>query len=180
MNSRRPVNSHGSVAFLMNANIPTVRRIDWLYTVPHLLVMFGLILLLWTVKFRNNFNLAILYGALGYLVYSFGSKAFLLRHQRRGINLSKLGLFPEAIYEFQSSYSFLSKYSWIDKYRFLTMLDSSAIPYREMALCNVAFSYAQVDEKSRAEEFYRMAMEEFPESDLAKTGLEYVESGKRK
>lgn len=91
----------------MSANIPTVRRIAWLYTVPHLLVMFGLILLLWTVQFRNNFNLAMLYGALGYLVYSFGSKALLLRHHRRGINLSKLGLFPEAISEFQLSYSFL-------------------------------------------------------------------------
>jgi hypothetical protein len=164
----------------MNANIPTVRRIAWLYMVPHLLVMFGLIFLLWTVQFRNNFTLAMLYGALGYLVYSFGSKALLLRHHRRGINLSKLRLFPEAISEFQSSYSFLSKYSWIDKYRFITMLDSSAIPYREMALCNVAFSYVQVDEKSRAEEFYRKALEEFPESALAKSGLEYVESSERK
>jgi len=166
--------------FLMNANIPTVRRIAWLYMIPHLLVMFGLILLLWKVQFRNNFNLAMLYGALGYLVYSFGSKALLLRHHRRGINFSKLRLFPEAISEFQSSYSFLSKYSWIDKYRLVTMLDSSAIPYREMALCNVAFSYAQVDEKSRAEEFYRKALEEFPESALAKSGLEYVESRERK
>jgi hypothetical protein len=49
-----------------------------------------------------------------------------------------------------------------------------------MALCNVAFSYAQVDEKSRAEDFYRKALEEFPESALAKSGLEYVESGERK
>jgi Tfp pilus assembly protein PilF len=49
-----------------------------------------------------------------------------------------------------------------------------------MALCNVAFSYAQVEEKSRAEEYYRKALEEFPESVMAKSGLEYVESGERK
>ena len=118
-----------------------------------------------------------LYGALGYLVYSFGSKALLVRHHRRGITLSKRGLFREGISEFQSSYWFLSKYSWIDKYRFITMLDSSAIPYREMALCNIAFCYAQVDEKSRAEEFYRKALDQFPESAMAKSGLEDVESG---
>lgn len=49
--------------FLMSANIPTVRRITWLYTLPHLLVMFGLILVLWKVLFPNNFDLAMLYGA---------------------------------------------------------------------------------------------------------------------
>lgn len=141
--------------------------------------MSGLILLLWKVQFPNSFDLAVLYGALGYLVYSFGSKALLLRHHRRGIRFSKLKLFREAIREFESSYSFLSKYSWVDKYRFITMLDSSALPYREMALCNVAFSYAQVEERSRAKEYYRMALEEFPESVMAKSGLEYVESAKR-
>jgi tetratricopeptide (TPR) repeat protein len=141
--------------------------------------MFGLILVLWKIQFPDNFNLAILYGALGYLAYSFGSKAILLRHHRQGINLSKLGLFREAIDEFQSSYSFLRKYPWIDKYRFITMLDSSAVPYREMALCNIAFSYVQLDEKVKAQEYYRKALEESPESDMAKSGLEYVESGER-
>ena len=163
----------------MSSNVPIVRRIAWLYTLPHLLVMFALILLLWKVQFPNNFDLAILYGAVGYLIYSFGSKALLLRHHRRGIRLSKLKLFREAIPEFQSSYDFLNKYSWLDKYRFITMLDSSALPYREMALCNLAFSYAQVEEKSRAEEYYRRALEEFPESVMAKSGIEYVESGEK-
>ena len=164
----------------MSGNIPIVRRIAWLYTLPHLLVMFGLILLLWRVLFPNEFDLAMVYGALGYLVYSFGSKALLLRHHRRGIRLVNLKLFREAIPEFQSSYSFLSKYGWIDKYRSITMLDSSAMPYREMALCNVAFSYAQVDEKSKADEYYQKALDEFPESVMAKSGLVYVESLQRK
>jgi tetratricopeptide (TPR) repeat protein len=166
--------------FLMSANIPMVRRIAWLYTVLHVLVMFGLILLLWRIQFPNNFDLAMFYGALGYLIYSFGSKALLLRHHRRGIRLSKLKLFREAIPEFLSSYSFLSKHSWVDKYRFITMLDSSAVPYREMALCNIAFSYAQVEENSRAEEYYRKALEEFSQSVMAKSGLEHVESRERK
>jgi Tfp pilus assembly protein PilF len=54
------------------------------------------------------------------------------------------------------------------------MLDSSAIPYREMALCNMAFSYVQLDQKEKAEHYYRKALQHFPESDLAKSGLEYV------
>jgi tetratricopeptide (TPR) repeat protein len=164
----------------MNANITTVRRIAWSYTIPHLLLMLGLILLLWKVQFPDKFDLALLYGALGYLAYSFGSKAILLRNHHRGINLSNLGLFRDAIPEFQSSYSFLSRFSWLDKFRFLTMLDSSAIPYREMALCNIAYAYIRLDEKAKAQEYYRKALAEFPDSEMAKSGLEYIEPGEGK
>jgi hypothetical protein len=38
----------------------------------------------------------------------------------------------------------LNRYAWIDKYRFIIMLDSSAIAYSEMALCNIAYSYIQL------------------------------------
>ena len=141
--------------------------------------MFGLILLLWTTRFPDNFNMAMGYGALGYLIYSFGSRAILLRSHRRGINLSKRGLFSEALAEFRSSYLFLSKNSWIDKYRVIVMLDSSAIPYREMALCNLAYCYLQINEKGKAQEYYRKAVAEFPGSEVAKSGLEQVESEAR-
>jgi hypothetical protein len=33
----------------------------------------------------------------------------------------------------------------------------------------------QLDEMDTAREYYRIALEEFPDSDLAKSGLEYVE-----
>jgi hypothetical protein len=164
----------------MSANIPTVKRIAWSYTILHLLLMLGLILLLWKVKFPDRYDLAMLYGALVYLAYSYGSKSILLKYQRRGVTLTKLGLFRESITEFQASYSFFSKYAWIDKYRFLTMLDSSAVPYREMALCNIAYSHIQLDEKFKAQEYYQRALTEFPESSIAKNGLEYIESGEGK
>jgi hypothetical protein len=38
-----------------------------------------------------------------------------------------------------------------------------------MELCNVAFSHAQVEEKSRAAECYRKALEDFPESVMAES-----------
>ncbi len=138
--------------------------------------MFGLILFFWQMLSPGMVNLAVLYGALAYLAYSFGSKAVLLRHHKRGMSLSKLGLFREAIAEFRASHLFLSKYPWLDEYRFLTMLDSSAAPYREMALCNIAFSHLQLDERAEAREYYRKAVEEFPRSEMAKNGLAYVES----
>jgi tetratricopeptide (TPR) repeat protein len=162
----------------MSTSNSTVKRIAWLSTIPHLLLMSGLILLLWRLLFPGKFNLAMIYGALAYLIYSFGSKAIILRHHRRGIALTKARLFREAISQFQSSYEFLSKHSWTDKYRFIIMLDSSAIPYREMALCNIAYGYVQLGDTVKAQGYYQKALEEFPDSDLAKNGLEYLEQEK--
>jgi tetratricopeptide (TPR) repeat protein len=160
----------------MSARIPIVKRAAWPSLIPQLLLMFGLILLFWLIKFTDQFNLAVVYGTLAYLVYSFGSKAIILRHHRQGMNLSKLGRFREATDEFKASHAFFSEYWWIDKYRFITMLDSSAISYREMALCNTAFSYIQLNETAKAEQFYRKALQEFPDSEIAKSGLEYIQS----
>ena len=56
------------------------------------------------------------------------------------------------------------------------MLDSSALSYREMALVNIAYSYVQLDEKATALKYYQRALEEFPESKMAQSGIEYVAS----
>jgi len=162
--------------FLMNAKRAIVRKIAWSYTIPQLMLMFALIVLLWKSFFPGDLNLAVAYGAVVYLLYSFASKAFLLRNHRRGLYLTKIQSFRDAIVAFQLSYAFLKKYAWLDKYRFITMLDSSAVSYREMALCNIAYSYAQLHENIEASGYYRRALEEFPESKMAKTGIEYIES----
>jgi tetratricopeptide (TPR) repeat protein len=137
--------------------------------------MLAIVLLVWKVFLPNDFRRASVYGVAIYLIYSFGSKALWLKNHRRGIYLTKLDSYQDAINEFRLSYEFLSKYSWLDKYRFITMLDSSAVSYREMALCNIAYSYAQLNDRSAALQSYRRAVEEFPESEMAKSGISYLE-----
>jgi tetratricopeptide (TPR) repeat protein len=129
--------------------------------------MLGLIWLLWKVFFPDKFDLAMICGSLCYLAYSIGSRSVFLKRHRQGIRLLRLGLFREAIREFESSYSFLSKSPWLDDYRFITMLDSSALHYREMALRNIAFAYIQLGEEATAQEYYRKTLAEFPESEVA-------------
>ena len=159
----------------MRGESHTIRRITWIYTLPHLLVMFGLIWIFWKVWFPGNFNNALLAGAVLYLAYSFGSKAILTGSHKRGIDLLNNRQFREAISSFHSSYSFLTRYEWLDRYRFITLLDSSAISYREMALCNIAYAYARLGERGKSREYYQKALIEFPGSDLAKNGLKFID-----
>ena len=160
----------------MSTQTPIVRKTAWVYVIPQLLLMFGLMVVVWKIFLPDDFRRASVYGAIIFLIYSFASKSLLLKNHRRGIYLTKLEAYHEAIDEFRLSYEFLKRYPWLDKYRFITMLDSSAVSYREMALCNIAYSQAQLKEKVEALQSYRRAVEEFPESEMAKSGIKYLES----
>ena len=56
------------------------------------------------------------------------------------------------------------------------MMSASAISYREMALCNIAFCYSQLGDGQKAESYYRRALDEFPNSALAVAALRMIES----
>ena len=153
-----------------------VRRTARHYTVLHLLMMAAAIVFIWKIFLPRDFLSASIYGVVAYLVYSFGSRSILLRYHRTGMKLSKLGSYKDAIREFELSHQFLTRHSWLDRFRFITMLDESAISYREMALCNIAYSYVQLQEPAQALRYYERAREEFPESELAQSGVKHVQS----
>jgi tetratricopeptide (TPR) repeat protein len=117
-------------------------------------------------------------GGAVYFVYSVGSRSILLKFHNRGMRLLQAQEYGEAILEFESSYGFFSKHMWIDRYRSITMMSPSAISYREMALVNIAACYYQVGQPANAKEYYRRALDEFPNS-MAREGLQYIESAEQ-
>ncbi len=119
---------------------------------------------------------AILYGALSYLVISFSLRNLIPKDHRNGMRKVKNGNFKKAISDFNNSYGFFEKNNWIDKYRFLTLLSSSRMSYKEMALNNIAFCYSQIGNGIKSKEFYERTLREFPESGLAKAGLNMLNS----
>ncbi len=119
---------------------------------------------------------AVLVGALAYVGLSMVLRFGIPSSHRRGIALFKKKRYEEAIPEFERSYSFFERSKWIDDFRFLTLLSSSRISYREMALLNIAFCYAQAGYGSKAKEYYKRALAEFPDSEMAITSLKMIES----
>jgi tetratricopeptide (TPR) repeat protein len=159
----------------MASNVPTVRQVAWISMVPQLLFM-GLLVFGYYLLGTQDF---ILYGALTYLVISLGLRYLIPSDHRQGMTLVKQKYFQQAIPYFQKSYDFFTKYSWIDKYRFITLLSSSKMSYREMALNNIAFCYGQIGDGDKSIEYYNRTLTEYPDNELAKAGLNLLKATKK-
>jgi len=156
----------------MSSKTPTIKQISWISIIPQLIVM-GVIMSLW---YLINPEKALLFGALTYLAISFSLRNLIPKDHRNGMKKVKNGNFKEAISDFEKSYEFFNKNEWIDKNRFLTLLSSSRISYKEMALNNIAFCYGQIGNGIKSKEFYERTLKEFPESAIAKAGLNMLNS----
>ena len=156
----------------MASSVPTVKQVAWISLIPQLTVMGLLIYVLYIFHSPEPF----LYGALTYLGLSFFLRNFVAKDHRDGMRLVKQNNFEDAISKFEKSVTFFTKNNWLDKYRFLTLLSSSKMTYKEMGLCNIAFCYSQTNNGEKAKEYYEQTLREFPENGLAIAGLRMMNS----
>lgn len=151
----------------MSSNVPTVRPIAWISVVLQLTLM-GLLILLWYQLKADNpfFN-----GALTYLILSFALRTLIPHNHKAGMTLVKQEKYLDAISHFKNSYDFFKRYEWLDKYRYLTLLSSAKMSYKEMALNNIAFCFGQMGDRTKSKEYYELTLQEFPNSGMARAGL---------
>lgn len=154
------------------ANIPIIRQVAWLALIPQLLFMWLLVAVFYFLSFEQF----ILFGAVSYLMVSFLLRNLIPTNHRKGIKLTKELKFQEAITEYEKSIQFFKKHSWLDKYRYLVLLNSSKMNFREMGLCNIAFCYGQIGNINKAEKYYNLVLTEFPENGIAQTGIRMINS----
>jgi tetratricopeptide (TPR) repeat protein len=156
----------------MASNVPTTKQIAWISLIPHFLIMGFIIYLYALLAFDDPF----LFGALTYVVISYALRNIVAKNHRQGIRLVKQQKFSEAIPAFEKSVRYFSDNSWVDKYRFLTLLSSSNMTYKEMGLCNIAFCYSQTGNGLKAKDYYEQTLKEFPANGLAIAGLNMLNS----
>ncbi len=156
----------------MSSNIPIVRQIAWLSIIPQLIIIV-LMMLIWYQFDKRNFMIL---SALSFLVIALILRKLIAKEHQNGIVKVKHEQFKDAILHFETSYNYFKQHNWIDKYRFLTLFSASKISYKEMALVNIAFCYGQIGEGKLSKSYYQKAIDEFPESKIAKTGLNFLNS----
>ena len=156
----------------MASNVPTIRQLSWLSVVPQLIVIGLLIFLYHLADFDEPFIL----GALTYSLLALVLRNIIAKNHRQGMRLVKQQKFADALPCFEKSVDYFAKNNWVDKYRYLTLLSSSKMTYKEMGLCNIAFCYSQTGNGQKAKEYYEQALKEFPENGLAIAGLNMLKS----
>ena len=156
----------------MSSGKPIIKQISWFSVIAQILLVFLLIKFLEFLNFSSNNSLIITW--VIFVSAALFLRNTIARHHRKGMRLVRAGKYKEAILEFEKSLEFFSKYSWVDKLRFITILSSSRITYKEMALVNIAFSYTQIGKGKLAKEYYEKALELFPDSQIAKSALNMI------
>lgn len=156
----------------MASKQPIVKQVAWMSMVPQLIILSFFIVI---ASYTGTESPAII-GALAYLSASVILKKTIPSDHRKGMVYFKKEEFGQALERFLSSYDFFNRYKWIDDWRYITLLSSSRISYREMALLNAAYCYGQIGEGAKAREYYQRTLEEFPGSAMAKAALRMLDS----
>ena len=151
----------------MSSDISVVRKIAWLALIPQFIFAIVLIFAWHQLRVPDP----PFYGLVTYLLISFSLRTLVPYSHNKGMKYVKQDKFEEAIPCFEKSYNFFTRNSWVDKYRFITLLSSSAMSYREMSLTNIALCYAQLGDMDSAKKYYQLTLDEFPKSQIAKDGL---------
>jgi tetratricopeptide (TPR) repeat protein len=113
------------------------------------------------------------------LLYSKSSRWVLLRAHRRGLRLAGAEQFEAAIQAYQESHAFFTRHPWVDRYRWVTLMMPAAMTYREMALLNIAYCYLQRQDATRAKEYYRRVLKDFPANEIAIATLQCIEEAEK-
>ena len=162
----------------VSSNVPIVKQFAWISIIPQLLVIGILSFMAYFFGFNeilnlNGFLANLMYGAIGQCIIWFGVRAFVMKFHIKAISLFKQEKFEEAIPFLEESLKIFRKYSWIDKYRYF-LGSTSKISFREADLNNLAFCYGQIGEKEKSIEYYKITINEFPDSGVAKAALNFI------
>jgi len=160
----------------MSSKVPIFNQIAW----TSLIIQLVIICLFYFIFEKLAIGDSILMAALLYSLLAFILRKTIAKNHRIGITIIKQHQYQESIPYFEKSIIFFEQNSWVDTYRFITLLSSSKISYKEMGLCNIAFAYSQIAEGENAIIYYEKAKAINPLSGLAIAGLNMLNSIKQK
>ena len=156
----------------MASTTPVLQQISWPSLVPQIVIG----VLLFQAAEHMGADNPVMAAAIVYVAALFSLRWLVAFHHRMGMRNYKKGNFEKAMGYFEKSHDFFRRHPWIDKYRYITLLSSTRISYREMALLNIAFCHGQIGNGRESKEFYESALAEFPDSEIAKAALRMIAS----
>jgi hypothetical protein len=153
--------------------MPVIHQIAWV----SLALQLAIVLVLITIISYFGVTKPILTATIIYLALAMLIRLSFTHNHRRGMYFARSGRLEIAISEFQKSYEFFSRHRWLDELRYIMLLSTSRVCYREMSLLNLAYCDLWADRGEDAVRTYLRTIEEFPDSGLAWTGIKLFQQG---
>lgn len=125
---------------------------------------------------NRSLSESLMFGAFGYLGYSYLSRYTISRHHRAGIRAFQNGDYSEALEHYAKSKEFFERYPAIDRFRSVIMLTPSIWSYREMAMMNSAFAHSQIGDDDRSRQLYEEVLRDYPDNTVAVQALRMLNS----
>jgi hypothetical protein len=140
------------------------RLFSWTSAVLHVLLIAGISLLFE----RFSIPWPVLWAVVVFLVLANLLRRIVISDFRRGADALNAKKYDEALHWLERSATFFQRYPWLDRYRYLLLLSSSALSYREMALVNRALCIGRTRSSEETDQAFKQVLREFPESALAR------------
>ena len=140
------------------------RLFAWGSMIPHTVVLGSIIALFYWF----GMPWPVFCGSLAFAFLSLVLKLTFTKDLRKGTDALNAKHYAEALPWLDRSAAFFQRYPWLDRYRYLLLLSSSALSYREMTLVNRALCIGRTRSFEETDEAFKAVLHEFPDSALAK------------
>ncbi|HEX7831150.1 MAG TPA: tetratricopeptide repeat protein [Thermoanaerobaculia bacterium] len=154
----------------MARKLPVVRVISWPAVLLQL-VFFAMLFAFAYWVLRLSFWPAYLGSAAAILILLVIRRRIFAHDQHVGLKLMRTGRFAEAVEPLQRSLSFFEEHPSIDRYRALVIGSASRMSFRELALCNLAYTHGQLGNGAESRRLYEQVVREYPDNVLARGAL---------
>lgn len=158
----------------MASSHPIVRQIHWVSIIPVCMIECAIILIYYLLGIAYFF----VYGILTFLFLVYILSRVVPVHHRRGMRHIKKSQYKEALREYRQGYAFFKKHKWLDRYRFFFLISFSRMSFVEVAMINMAYCHAQMGNGEEAVALYKEVLEQFPNSQIAKSALQIFETAR--
>lgn len=124
------------------------RKRNWLYELIVLIELFVICCASYIIT--QEVTSALITGGVLYYVLAWTLRLTLQRHHRAGMRCLRSEKYSQALSCFERSETFFRRYPWVDRLRPLTMFNSSAYSYLEIALHNQAYALICLERREEA------------------------------
>lgn len=161
-------------------DVPIYKPVSIFRMMPLLIAMILLSALFYFTIFEMDFISSASLAIFVVLAYRYIIRYTIMLNNVKGIRCLKKSDFEGVIRYFDKSNVFFTEHEFLNKYGFIVFLSPSKYTLKEMALVNLAYSYAQKGDIARTKEFYEECLKINPQNGMALSSMNFLNAKEKK